>query len=120
MHRRDPRYIQQESSPTGSQGFLTLAGERDTSCFFWVHRDAPAAVRPALAICRKTLVALEGFLRLRAMGDVELVANPVAAGTGFTLTAASYSIYETLTWRCDYYAQSQDRNHRIGQRNPVS
>ena len=49
-----------------------------------------------------------------------LVANPAAAGVGFTLTAASYAIYETLTWRYDLYAQSQDRNHRIGQRNPVT
>lgn len=49
-----------------------------------------------------------------------LVANPGAAGTGFTLTAASYAIYETLSWRYDLYAQSQDRNHRIGQRNPVT
>lgn len=49
-----------------------------------------------------------------------LVANPAAAGTGFTLTAATYSIYETLTWRYDLYAQSQDRNHRIGQGAPVT
>ncbi len=49
-----------------------------------------------------------------------LLANPAAAGTGFTLTAANYAIYETLTWRYDLYAQSQDRNHRIGQRNPVT
>lgn len=48
-----------------------------------------------------------------------LVANPAAAGTGFTLTAATYAIYETLTWRYDLYAQSQDRNHRIGQESPV-
>lgn len=49
-----------------------------------------------------------------------LIANPAAAGTGFTLTAATYAIYETLTWRYDLYAQSQDRNHRIGQRAPVT
>ena len=49
-----------------------------------------------------------------------LVANPAAAGTGLTLTAATYSIYETLTWRYDQYAQSQDRNHRIGQTVPVT
>ena len=49
-----------------------------------------------------------------------LIANPAAAGTGFTLTAASYSIYESLSWRYDHYAQSQDRNHRIGQNNPVT
>ncbi|MXY47661.1 MAG: DEAD/DEAH box helicase [Gemmatimonadetes bacterium] len=44
-----------------------------------------------------------------------LIANPAAAGTGFTMTAATYAIYETLNWRYDLYAQSQDRNHRIGQ-----
>jgi len=49
-----------------------------------------------------------------------LVANPAAAGTGFTLTAASFTIYESLSWRYDHYAQSQDRNHRIGQNQPVT
>jgi SNF2 family DNA or RNA helicase len=49
-----------------------------------------------------------------------LIANPAAAGTGFTLTAASFTIYETLSWRYDFYAQSQDRNHRIGQTLPVT
>ena len=49
-----------------------------------------------------------------------LIANPAAAGTGFTLTAASYTIYESLSWRYDHYAQSQDRNHRIGQTEPVT
>lgn len=49
-----------------------------------------------------------------------LIGNPAAAGTGFTFTAASFSIYESLSWRYDYYAQSQDRNHRIGQNLPVT
>lgn len=49
-----------------------------------------------------------------------LVANPAAAGTGFTLTAANYTIYESLSWRYDHYAQSQDRNHRIGQDSIVT
>jgi SNF2 family DNA or RNA helicase len=49
-----------------------------------------------------------------------LIANPAAAGTGFTLTTASFTIYETLSWRYDHYAQSQDRNHRIGQTQPVT
>ncbi|PVM76382.1 hypothetical protein DDF65_17825 [Caulobacter radicis] len=49
-----------------------------------------------------------------------LIANPAAAGTGFTLTAATFTIYETLSWRYDHYAQSQDRNHRIGQAEPVT
>ena len=45
---------------------------------------------------------------------------PAAAGTGFTFTAASFTIYESLSWRYDHYAQSQDRNHRIGQTEPVT
>jgi len=49
-----------------------------------------------------------------------LIANPAAAGSGFTFTAASYTIYESLSWRYDHYAQSQDRNHRIGQTEPVT
>ncbi|WP_275788208.1 DEAD/DEAH box helicase [Pararhizobium gei] len=49
-----------------------------------------------------------------------LIANAAAAGTGFTLTAASFTIYESMSWRYDHYAQSQDRNHRIGQTLPVS
>lgn len=49
-----------------------------------------------------------------------LIANPAAAGTGFTLTAASHAIYETLNWRYDHYAQSPDRNHRIGQTQSVT
>ncbi len=47
-------------------------------------------------------------------------ANPAAGGSGFTLTAARYAIYETLSWRYDHYAQSQDRIHRIGQDRPVT
>ncbi len=49
-----------------------------------------------------------------------IIGNPAAGGVGFTLTAASYAIYETLTWRYDLYAQSQDRIHRIGQKVPVT
>lgn len=59
--------------------------------------------------------------RFQVDGETRLlIANPAAAGTGFTLTAATYTIYETLSWRYDFYAQSQDRIHRIGQQVPVT
>ena len=48
------------------------------------------------------------------------IGNPPAAGTGLTLTAAPYAIYETLSWRYDLYAQSLDRIHRIGQHRNVT
>ena len=64
---------------------------------------------------------LEIAARFQNDPDVRvLIANPAAAGTGFTLTAASFTIYESLSWRYDHYAQSQDRNHRIGQTEPVT
>lgn len=49
-----------------------------------------------------------------------LICNPGVAGAGYTLTAASHAIYETISWRFDHYAQSQDRIHRIGQCLPVT
>ena len=81
------------------------------------------AAHGATALYGGTAVAERQSLVARFQDDPALrvlVANPAAAGVGFTLTAASFAIYETLTWRYDLYAQSQDRNHRIGQRNPVT
>ena len=49
-----------------------------------------------------------------------LLANPAVGGVGFTLTAASHAIYESMTWQYGLYAQSQDRIHRIGQVMPVT
>jgi len=74
-----------------------------------LYGGTPQAERQALA----TRFQTDPTLRV-------LVANPAAAGTGFTLTAATVAIYETLSWRYDFYAQSQDRNHRIGQTRPVT
>lgn len=74
-----------------------------------IYGQVPAAERQAIAH--------------RFQTDPEcrvLIANPAAAGTGFNLTAARYAIYETLSWRFDFYAQSQDRIHRIGQLRSVS
>lgn len=75
------------------------------------------------AIYGATPTAERQEIAARFQGDPSLrllIANPAAAGTGFTLTAASYTIYESLSWRYDHFAQSQDRNHRIGQTEPVT
>jgi SNF2 family DNA or RNA helicase len=77
----------------------------------------------AVALFGKIPAAVRQDIASRFQHDSDafvMVANPAAAGTGFTLTAATYAIYESLNWRYDLYAQSQDRNHRIGQRNRVT
>ena len=81
-----------------------------------------ADLRP-VALYGSTPTTERQLVAQRFQSDPEirlLIANPAAAGTGFTLTAAHYAIYETLTWRYDFYSQSQDRIHRIGQGQPVT
>ena len=74
-----------------------------------LYGGTPAAERQQIAASFQSLE-----------GPKILVANPAAAGTGFTFTQATFAIYESLTWRYDLYAQSQDRNHSIGQNSPVT
>lgn len=60
--------------------------------------------------------ALERFQR----GDAEFfVANPAAAGTGLTLTAAKTVIYYSNDFNLMNRLQSEDRAHRIGQDQSV-
>lgn len=80
-------------------------------------------IKGAVAIYGGTPAAERQEIAARFQNDPDvrvLIANPAAAATGFTLTAASFTIYESLSWRYDHYAQSQDRNHRIGQAKPVT
>ena len=46
-----------------------------------------------------------------------LIANPAAAKEGLTLTAANNAIYLDRNFKMDDYLQSQDRIHRISQKN---
>lgn len=53
-------------------------------------------------------------------GDTKvLIANPASAGHGITLTESSNVIYYSNSWNYEYRAQSEDRNHRIGQTESV-
>ncbi len=53
-------------------------------------------------------------------GEVKyFVANPAAAATGLTLTAAKTVIYYSNSFRLEDRLQSEDRAHRIGQDLPV-
>jgi SNF2 family DNA or RNA helicase len=77
----------------------------------------------AVALYGGTLAEDRQGIAARFQSDPDtrlLIGNPAAGGVGFTLTAASFTIYESLSWRYDFYAQSQDRNHRIGQTLPVT
>ena len=48
------------------------------------------------------------------------VANPQSAATGLTLTAASYVCYYSNSFNLEHRLQSEDRAHRIGQKNNVT
>jgi SNF2 family DNA or RNA helicase len=48
------------------------------------------------------------------------LANPAAAGTGLTLTAATYALYYANSTRRVHREQSEGRPHRIGQTEPVT
>lgn len=47
------------------------------------------------------------------------VANPAAAGTGLTLTAAKLVVYYSSSYSLEERTQSEDRAHRIGTEGPV-
>jgi SNF2 family DNA or RNA helicase len=54
-------------------------------------------------------------------GDARFfVANPATAGYGLTLTAANTVIYYANDFNLETRIQSEDRCHRIGQKNPVT
>lgn len=44
----------------------------------------------------------------------------VATGVAITLNSAQYTVYFSLPWNYEHYAQSIDRNHRVGQANNVT
>lgn len=50
-------------------------------------------------------------------GNTKVFLASRAAAYGLTLTAASYAIYYSLGYSYEMYAQSQDRIHRIGQKD---
>jgi SNF2 family DNA or RNA helicase len=48
-----------------------------------------------------------------------MLATSQKAGTGFTLTAASYAIFLDVPWTAAETIQCEDRIHRIGSSKPV-
>lgn len=63
------------------------------------------------------VAAVRGFQN----GDARyFVAKPSAAGEGLTLTAAHYVVYYNNSFRLGERQQSEDRAHRIGQKNAVT
>jgi SNF2 family DNA or RNA helicase len=63
--------------------------------------------------------------RAKAIDDFQsgaarfFIANPAAAGTGLTLTAARTVIYYSNSFSLVERSQSEDRAHRVGTKHPV-
>jgi len=54
-------------------------------------------------------------------GDIDtFIGNQASGGIGITLTAASDTIYYSNNFNLEHRAQSEDRNHRKGQKNLVT
>jgi SNF2 family DNA or RNA helicase len=54
-------------------------------------------------------------------GDADtFIGNQASGGIGLTLTAASDTIYYSNNYNLEHRAQSEDRNHRKGQKNQVT
>lgn len=81
----------------------------DASGITFVHHtgDQPPLERRA---------AIDTFQKGNARAFVGTVQS---GGIGITLTAASLAVYMSNSWSLEARAQSEDRLHRIGQRNPV-
>jgi SNF2 family DNA or RNA helicase len=47
------------------------------------------------------------------------VGNPATAGYGLTLTEANLVVYYANSFDLEHRIQSEDRAHRLGQKNPV-
>jgi SNF2 family DNA or RNA helicase len=63
----------------------------------------------------------DAIVRLQgASGTRFFVGNAQSAGKGLTLTAASLVVYYSNSFNYADRAQSEDRAHRIGQKNPVT
>lgn len=50
----------------------------------------------------------------------ELVGTTATGGKGLTLNEASYTVYYSNNYRLEHRLQSEDRNHRIGQKRNVT
>jgi len=64
--------------------------------------------------------ALDAFSLPRKPGAAILLGQPAAGGLGVNLTAADTVFYFSNDYNLATRLQSEDRCHRIGQRNPVT
>lgn len=85
-----------------------------------VGKLGAAAVRydGAVTSPRDRAAAIDRFRRDASVHY--FVANPAAIGMGVTLTEATNTIYYSNSFSLTDRLQSEDRNHRIGQRNSVT
>ncbi len=104
-----------------------LAATDSKILVFAHHKDVIAKIREdlgveTLEITGKTSMQQRQANVDRFQSDPELrvlVCNIIAAGVGWTLTAADKVVFAELDWVPANMLQAEDRTHRIGQVNPV-
>lgn len=88
-----------------------------------VIHEALAGVCPVFEVSGRVLqyqreLNLEQFRNHK--GKCVFLASPRVAGKSLTLTEAEFSIYYSNGFSLEHRLQSEDRNHRIGQKNNVT
>jgi SNF2 family DNA or RNA helicase len=95
-------------------------------CIIWInYREEVAAISDLLTELELKFVTLysetedkEASIKAFQDGSAQiLLANSQSAGHGLTFVNCSLCIYFSLSYSWEQYAQSQDRVHRIGQKN---
>lgn len=107
----------------GTKTIIWCAFQRDVELILKALHDGSQAPYYAVHYFGKT----DSDARTRAIEDFQnnercrwFIGTPATGGKGITLTAAHHVIYYSNTYNLEHRLQSEDRPHRIGQKNTVT
>ena len=109
------KFIEGEVLPDIQQkNIQNLAGDKRTSCYFWVHRDAPQPVKEALRLLEYTGIVTEHASGIKATRSQIGTRYFVNLGTLMALEAVPTSIAFTIATSLSVKKMTEyGENHRI-------